>query len=743
MRSASRTPSGSPSSLRARPADGRRPAVESVERRLLMAATAVLSADGTLTVTGTAAAEAIAVTADYDYLNTVPRSVAVTVDGRAVPITGATAAPVASVVVNAGDGNDTVGYTAAGESASSTATAVAINGQGGDDTIGAGGTVRPATLHGGAGDDHVTAGGQGPASYDRRAYLYGDAGNDTLSVDEDSRVAMYGGDGDDRFENEAFNSEAFVSGGAGTDTVVADIDFGNAVSMRFAPDAVTEQTPINVPDVVQVATDVENLTITRFTRNPLTVDGNDLDNRIVVNYPGEVVHVSGYGGNDFLSVTGVAYVELDGGAGNDTLVNHTSQTAVGPAEQPHATLSGGDGTDAVDYSGGPATGVTVYLDGSATGSTGDRFDGTVEQAYGTAGPDTIYGTRGNNALFGNGGADTLVGHGGTDALFGGDGDDTAYADDGGTTYVDGGGGGADTAYVDPAGDTSVNAETVVARAGSTALPAATQRPAAVSGTAGSFGNSGNTTARAGDGNLSTYFDAPAANGAQVTLDLGTATAVTQVRFAPRSGYAARMVGGRFLASNDPAFAAGVAQVYTVLVAPVAGTLTTATVAGSAAYRYWRYVAPAGSYGNVAEVQLFGPAAAPTRLAATTFGTTGSFGNSGNTVARAADGNPSTYFDGPAANGNVVGLDLGSAKAVSRLGFAPRSGYANRMVGGSFQASNSASFGTGTVTVYTVATAPAVGSLTTVGTGTTAAYRYWRYVAPAGSYGNVAEFQLFA
>ena len=133
----------------------------------------------------------------------------------------------------------------------------------------------------------------------------------------------------------------------------------------------------------------------------------------------------------------------------------------------------------------------------------------------------------------------------------------------------------------------------------------------------------------------------------------------------------------------------------------------------------------------------------TRLTGTTYGTPGSYKNGGNTIAKATDGNVSTYYDAATASGGAVGIDLGAAKVVSQIAFAPRAGYASRMVGGVFQASNDVNFGSGVVTVYTVTAAPASGTLTSVGTNTAAAYRYWRYVGPDNGYCNIAEFQLFA
>ena len=260
------------------------------------------------------------------------------------------------------------------------------------------------------------------------------------------------------------------------------------------------------------------------------------------------------------------------------------------------------------------------------------------------------------------------------------------------------------------------------------------------GTAGSYQAKGNTRDKPFDGSTATFFDAPVASGAWAGLDLGTAAAVTQIRYAPRPGFTRRMVGGRFQASNSPDFTRGVVTLYTIPTAPPAGTLTTVNVtAVAAAYRYVRYIGPDGAYSNVAEAQFYGRPAA--KLAGTTFGTAGSYQSKGNTIANATDGKPSTFFDAPTANGNVVGIDLGSAKVATQVRFAPRAGFTRRMLGGTFQASNTADFSRGTVTLATVTTAPPAGSLTTLLLTNTTAYRFYRYVAPAGSYGNVAELEF--
>ena len=288
---------------------------------------------------------------------------------------------------------------------------------------------------------------------------------------------------------------------------------------------------------------------------------------------------------------------------------------------------------------------------------------------------------------------------------------------------------------------AASSDPTVTVSGPTSTP--TRLTGTVVGTGGSYNNGGHTIDKAEDGSLSTFFDGPTANGDTVGLDLGSAHAITSLAYASRPGFASRMNGGRFQASNSATFATGNVTLYTIAANanPGSTALTTRSVAVSGTYRYVRYVSPAGSYGDVSEVQFFGTgAAAHPKLSGTVIGTGGSYQNDGNTIAKATDGSLSTFFDGPSANDNWVGLDLGSAKAIAQVSFAPRSGLASRMVGGQIQVSTTANFSSGVTTLYTIKTAPTAGVLTTVAVSATA--RYIRYLSPAGSYGDIAEFQVF-
>jgi hypothetical protein len=266
-------------------------------------------------------------------------------------------------------------------------------------------------------------------------------------------------------------------------------------------------------------------------------------------------------------------------------------------------------------------------------------------------------------------------------------------------------------------------------------------------TPGSYHNGSTGIANATDNNLSTYFDGPTAIGNWVGVDLGSSGGVaTTIAYASRSGWASRMNGGTFQASNSVTFSSGVVNLYTIPANanPSSTALTVQPITNTTAYRYYRYLSPAGSYGDVSEVQFFGTPGGltnTTKLTGSVIGTAGSFNNQGNTAAKAFDGNLTTFFDAPTPSGSYTGLDLGSAQVVNQISYAPRSGWASRMVGGTFQTSNSATFTTSVVNLYTITTSPTTGLLTTISLSNTTAYRYYRYIGPANGYCDVAEIQF--
>jgi hypothetical protein len=262
------------------------------------------------------------------------------------------------------------------------------------------------------------------------------------------------------------------------------------------------------------------------------------------------------------------------------------------------------------------------------------------------------------------------------------------------------------------------------------------------GTPGAW-SAGNGVAAAFDGNLNTYFDPPAnasfggANGAWAGLDLGSPKVVTQIKFAPRAGYAYRMVGGQIQVSSTPDFSADVHTLYTITQAPAAGVLTAVSIAPGAAYRYIRYTGGT-QWVNIAELQVAGLAS---KLTGAPIGTPGSY-SAGTTVAAAFDGNLGTYFDPPASasvGGSTAawaGLDLGSPKTIAQIQYAARAGYEYRMVGAEIQVSSTADFSADVHTLYTITKAPPAGTLVSVTLAPTT-FRYIRY-AGGTQWVNIAE-----
>lgn len=131
------------------------------------------------------------------------------------------------------------------------------------------------------------------------------------------------------------------------------------------------------------------------------------------------------------------------------------------------------------------------------------------------------------------------------------------------------------------------------------------------------------------------------------------------------------------------------------------------------------------------------------LSGTVIGSPGSWGGLGNVIDNVFDGDLGTFYDAVNANGDWAGLDLGSPQSIVSIKYSPRAGFASRMVGGMFQASNTANFSRGTITLYTIGAAPAEGVMTEQGISHEGTFRYVRYLGPAGGHSNVSEVEFFA
>jgi hypothetical protein len=125
------------------------------------------------------------------------------------------------------------------------------------------------------------------------------------------------------------------------------------------------------------------------------------------------------------------------------------------------------------------------------------------------------------------------------------------------------------------------------------------------GHSGSWGNNPATTiAAAVDSNLNTYVDAPTSTG-YVGYDFGAGKGahLTLIRYAPRDGYPARMIGGEIRGANDPTLDDAV-TLYTITQQPNTGVYTSATISTSETYRYIYYYSPSGDC-DIAEIEFYG------------------------------------------------------------------------------------------------------------------------------------------
>src|ERR1035438_2294731 len=83
-----------------------------------------------------------------------------------------------------------------------------------------------------------------------------------------------------------------------------------------------------------------------------------------------------------------------------------------------------------------------------------------------------------------------------------------------------------------------------------------------------------------------------------------------------------------------------------------------------------------------------------------------------------------------------------SRAVCKIRFAPRSGFAYRMTGGIFQGANLADF-SDAVALYTITNSPVDGAMASVFPTNTAAFHYLRYLSPNNGQGNIAELEFYS
>jgi len=117
-----------------------------------------------------------------------------------------------------------------------------------------------------------------------------------------------------------------------------------------------------------------------------------------------------------------------------------------------------------------------------------------------------------------------------------------------------------------------------------------------------FANSGNETQfNAFDGDITTFFDGLSES--YMGVDYGVPQKVVKIRFYPRTGWTARMVGGKFQGSNDDK---DYTDLYTIGFNPENNAWKVIALENEADYRFYRYQGPVGGYGNVSEIEFWAP-----------------------------------------------------------------------------------------------------------------------------------------
>jgi Ca2+-binding RTX toxin-like protein len=238
---------------------------------------------------------------------------------------------------------------------------IQVFGQGGNDTISldeTNGALPAAQLFGGAGNDTLI-GGSG------NDQLFGGAGNDTLEG-KGGNDLLFGGDGNDTLIGGTGDDEMF--GGAGNDRMIWNP--GEGTDLMEGGDG-TDTAEVNGGNGAETFTLTANGTRVRFDRitpAPFSLDIGTTENFVLNMNGGDDVFTAGNGLASLINLT------VDGGDGNDT-------------------ITGGDGNDTL---------------------------------IGGNGNDVITGGRGNDTLLGGSGDDTFIWNpgDGSDKVEGQDGTDT-------------------------------------------------------------------------------------------------------------------------------------------------------------------------------------------------------------------------------------------------------------------------------------------------------------------------------
>ncbi|AKU98158.1 Alkaline phosphatase [Labilithrix luteola] len=245
--------------------------------------------------------------------------------------------------------------------------------------------------------------------------VYSAAGNATAGAPFGAPIAVYGGAGNDTFNQGSVSTpQETISGGSGTDTVTyasrtaaVTVTIG-AGSGASADDGVSGEQDDVTADVEVVVGGSGDDTLTA-SATAATLQGGPGNDTLIGGAGDDTL--SGGAGNDILR----------GKAGNDILNGDDGddvfdeETASNGAD----VFNGGNGIDTVDY-GARTVALVVTMDGVAANdgeaNEKDNVKADVENLKGGSGDDNITGNASHNKIWGGDGNDILAGGAGDDVF---------------------------------------------------------------------------------------------------------------------------------------------------------------------------------------------------------------------------------------------------------------------------------------------------------------------------------------
>ena len=228
---------------------------------------------------------------------------------------------------------------------------IQLFGQAGNDTITVdetNGAMPAAQLFGGDGNDILTGGSANDL-------LFGQSGNDTL-LGKGGNDQLFGGAGNDTLTGGAGDDQVF--GEAGNDRMIWNP--GDGTDLFEGGDG-TDTAEVNGGNGVEVFTLTANGTRVRFDRTnpaPFSLDIGTTENFVLNMNGGDDVFTAGNGLANLIQVT------VDGGAGNDSITGGDGND----------TLLGGDGNDSINGGRGSDTAILGAGDDTFVWNPGDGSD---------------------------------------------------------------------------------------------------------------------------------------------------------------------------------------------------------------------------------------------------------------------------------------------------------------------------------------------------------------------------------